>query len=177
MGKRVQFDWNLGVVVLALLFFIFSLCSYFYFYSVGYDNTAITGVPQNITDIREVSFVSSNNIGTTKKIYAKVADSPNERNIGMAYVSNLSDEEGMIFVFDDLTDSPFWMKNCLINLDVIFIDNQGVIIDILHDLPPCLQNSVVCPSYNPKGNYRYVIEVNGGWSIKFGFDIGDTVIL
>jgi hypothetical protein len=69
--------------------------------------------------------------------------------------------------------SGFWMKNCEMPLDIIFIDSEGVIIDIKEDFEPCRQDP--CPSYIPDYAYKYALEVNGGWVEENGVEIGDEI--
>lgn len=64
----------------------------------------------------------------------------------------------------------FWMKNCIIDLDIIIIKNN-VIVNIHHDCPPCLQDD--CPSYCGNGNI--VLELRGGDCQKLDIKPGDTV--
>jgi len=176
MKTKINSTWSKGVIILSIMFLAFAFGAYFYFlnFAINYNNTSMAGVPQNITETRDIVIVKQSDETHSKSLNVKIADSPNERTIGMAYVDWISEDEGMLFVFDDVTDSSFWMKNCLINLDIIFIDEKGVIVDILKDLAPCSSSS--CPKYYASDNYRYVVEVNGGWSDKYGFEIGDKVI-
>lgn len=64
----------------------------------------------------------------------------------------------------------FWMKNCLIPLDIIIIKNN-VIVNIHHDCPPCLEEP--CPSYCGNGNI--VLELEGGSCEHYGIEAGDSV--
>jgi uncharacterized membrane protein (UPF0127 family) len=78
---------------------------------------------------------------------------------------------GMLFMMPDEQQQSFWMKNCLIPLDIIFIDNNKKITSISKDCSPCNEKS--CPSYEGFGNY--ILEVEGGTcdlcDIKEGMDI------
>ena len=64
----------------------------------------------------------------------------------------------------------FWMKNCIIPLDIIIIKNN-VIVNIHHDCPPCIEED--CPSYCGNGNI--VLELQGGTCDKLGISAGDTI--
>lgn len=51
---------------------------------------------------------------------------------------------GMLFLFDDIAERSFWMRDCLIPLDIIFIiDNK--VTKVHRDCPPC--NEDKCKSY------------------------------
>jgi len=64
----------------------------------------------------------------------------------------------------------FWMKNCIIPLDIIIIKNN-VIVNIHHYCEPC--NGDDCPSYCGNGNI--VLEIKGGLCEKLDIEAGDSV--
>jgi uncharacterized membrane protein (UPF0127 family) len=64
----------------------------------------------------------------------------------------------------------FWMKNCIIPLDIIIIKNN-VIVNIHHNCPPCVEED--CSSYCGNGNV--VLELNGGTCEKLNIQAGDTI--
>jgi hypothetical protein len=101
------------------------------------------------------------------------AQNDQERARGLMYRDSICENCGMLFYFDDSTRGGFWMKNCEISLDILFIDSDGNIIDIKQDFEPCRHDP--CPTYTPKDFYRYALEVNGGWSEANGVLIGDSV--
>lgn len=77
---------------------------------------------------------------------------------------------GMLFLMEG-DEQCFWMKNCIIPLDIIMIDGN-TITEIHHNCPPCNEDD--CPSYCGEGDI--VLEVAGGTCKKLGFQIGDEVI-
>lgn len=93
----------------------------------------------------------------------------NEREEGMMgkvfpdYVS------GMLFVSKKQNQS-FWMKNCLIPLDILFIDNHRIT-KICKNCEPCKVEP--CRTYNGFGNL--VLELNAGFCEKEGINEGDTI--
>jgi uncharacterized protein len=64
----------------------------------------------------------------------------------------------------------FWMKNCIIPLDIIIIKNN-VIVTIHRECPPCRGNE--CPSYCGSGNI--VLEIAGGDCDRLNIQAGDSV--
>lgn len=76
---------------------------------------------------------------------------------------------GMLF-FMDPGDHAFWMKDCIISLDIIFIKN-GKINQIFHNCKPCFSES--CPNYI--GNGEMVLELRGGSSKRLGIKINDYI--
>jgi len=65
----------------------------------------------------------------------------------------------------------FWMKNCLIPLDIIIIKNN-VIVNIHHNCPPC-NDEIDCPSYCGNGNI--VLEIEGGSCEILNIEAGDSI--
>jgi len=84
--------------------------------------------------------------------------------------------EGMLFVFDQPGRHPFWMKNCKVNLDIIWLDSAARVTEIAHDLDPCPADGP-CPNVFPMREAAYVLELAGGTARAQGLDIGDVVTL
>ncbi len=93
-----------------------------------------------------------------------------ERRKGLMDRASLPEDAGMLFIFDAPEVLSFWMKNTLIPLDMIFIDDAGTIVGIVERAEPrtLTERTVGKPS-------RYVLEVNGGWSKAHGVRAGDRV--
>ncbi|MCX6778535.1 MAG: DUF192 domain-containing protein [Candidatus Micrarchaeota archaeon] len=108
-------------------------------------------------------------------ISAEIASTPSERAAGLMYRTELCENCGMLFVFGDEGNYPFWMKNTEIPLDVIYVDGQFVIVDIWGNAQPC--KTEVCQSYPPKANAKYVLEVNAGVAEKHGIREGTKMSL
>jgi hypothetical protein len=106
-------------------------------------------------------------------IRAEIADSPKEQALGLMFRKSLPENSGMLFLFEQDAKHSFWMKNTKIPLDIIWINSRKEIVHIEHSVPPCPESP--CLSYRPLANARYVLETNGGWTIKNGVKTGDTV--
>jgi uncharacterized membrane protein (UPF0127 family) len=78
--------------------------------------------------------------------------------------------DGMLFIMPEDTTQSFWMKDCIIPLDILFI-RDGIINDISPNCPPC--NSDECPNYIGDGGF--VLELPGGTCKSKGIKIGDEV--
>lgn len=76
---------------------------------------------------------------------------------------------GLLFLMGN-DKQCFWMKNCIIPLDILMIRNN-VIVNIHHNCPPCDEKH--CPSYCGNGNI--VLELEGGTCEMLGIEAGDTV--
>jgi len=92
---------------------------------------------------------------------------------GLMYRDQLPNDRGMIFLFPQSGDYPFWMKNTLIPLDMIWIDDQKKIVHVAHDVPPCKADP--CPSFPPGGNAKYVLEVAAGVAARHNLANGQTL--
>ncbi|HTR49216.1 MAG TPA: DUF192 domain-containing protein [Kofleriaceae bacterium] len=78
---------------------------------------------------------------------------------GMMYRQHLPPDAGMLFLMDKEFDWSFWMRNCLIPLDLLFITKGMTVAGIVANAKPGIDDllKVGVPSL-------YVLEVNGGWS-------------
>ena len=105
----------------------------------------------------------------------EIAKTQEEREKGLMYRSHLEENKGMLFIFQDEEIYPFWMKNTLIPLDIIWINKDLEIVEIKNNFQPCEEDS--CPSYKPKQKAFYVLEINAGLAEKYGFKEGDKIYL
>ena len=107
----------------------------------------------------------------------EIADEGVERMNGLMRRESMESDKGMRFVFDaPAPHLAFWMKNTLIPLDMVWVDQNMHIVAIEHNVPPCKTQE--CPTYDPGSvPARYVLEINGGLAHKYGFVVGDIVQL
>lgn len=80
-------------------------------------------------------------------------------------------EKGMLFIFQESARHGFWMKDTLIPLDMIWMDQDGKIVTIIADVQPCIADP--CPTYHPIQEAMYVLELNGSLAEEFGIRVGD----
>ncbi|MFZ1026430.1 MAG: DUF192 domain-containing protein [Limnoraphis robusta] len=105
-------------------------------------------------------------------IQLEVARTPQQQQMGLMYRTSLPDNRGMLFSFSPPRVVGFWMKNCKISLDMIFIRN-GIIQGIQVSAPPCTAEP--CPTYGPNVPVDQVIELRGGRTQELGVKPGDRV--
>jgi uncharacterized membrane protein (UPF0127 family) len=100
----------------------------------------------------------------------EVAVTPEEHARGLMYRSQLADDAGMVFVFEEPSVQRFWMKNTLIPLDMIFIGKDRKIVGVVENAAPETETErmVGAPS-------QYVLEIGGGLSAKLGIHRGESV--
>lgn len=106
-------------------------------------------------------------------VQVELATNDETRAQGLMYRDALPEGTGMLFLFARDDEYPFWMKNTLIPLDMIWITSDHRIAAVTHDVPPCKADP--CPSYPPNAISRYVLEVAAGQARKHGLKAGDPV--
>ncbi len=92
---------------------------------------------------------------------------------GLMYRDHLRPGTGMLFFFPREGEYPFWMKNTMIPLDMIWIDSNRRIAAIRHDVQPCRVEN--CPNYPPNAISSYVLEVAGGVARQHALKVGDIL--
>jgi len=107
-------------------------------------------------------------------VNVEIADDAEERALGLMFREFLDDKSGMLFVFDEENFHSFWMKNTLIPLDIIFISEDFKIVDVIY-AEPCKEDN--CESFKPVKAAKYVLEVNGNFTIKNDIKIGNKIII
>jgi uncharacterized protein len=109
--------------------------------------------------------------GTRVKV--EIADTPQLTQRGLMFREHLAEDEGMLFIFDELAFRPFWMKNTLIPLDMIWLDENRRVVSIAHSVPPCKADP--CPNFSPTADSLYVIEVVSGFARRHKVREGDVI--
>lgn len=99
-----------------------------------------------------------------KKYKVRLAETEEEKERGLMHVKNLPKDEGMLFIYDEPQTVGFWMKNTLIPLDIIFIDEDYEVISVYKARPN--DETVV-----EEDNVQFVLEVNQNSGIKQGDEL------
>lgn len=105
-------------------------------------------------------------------IQLEVAKTAEQQEIGLMYRKELAANRGMLFPFGSPRPVGFWMKNCFINLDMVFL-RDGKVESIATNVPPCTKEP--CPIYNSKVPIDQVIELRGGRAQELGLKVGDRL--
>ena len=93
------------------------------------------------------------------------------REQGLSARNNLSEDQGMLFIFDTPGHYAFWMKDMNFPIDMIWIDQNLKVVYIQKDAEPSSYPNL----FTPKVNAKYVLEVFSGFSEKNNLKIGDSV--
>jgi uncharacterized membrane protein (UPF0127 family) len=83
-------------------------------------------------------------------------------------------EHGMLFFFSEPVASPFWMKNCRVALDILWIDAGMRLVSASYETPPCRADP--CPSYPPAGPALFVLETASGVAKRENLVPGDRFV-
>lgn len=105
----------------------------------------------------------------------EVRRTPEERARGYMGRAHVGDDEGMLFVHPEPAVRKFWMKNCLVSLDLIWMDADHRIVHIEHDAPPCGAGD--CPPIGPDRPAHDVLEIRGGLARQEKLEIGDRIVV
>lgn len=100
------------------------------------------------------------------RLSIEVARTPEERGRGLMGRESLPADGGMLFVYQQLSHSRFWMKNTLVPLSIAFIAADGTILGIL-DMEPQTEES-----HGIDEPYMYALEANQGWFEEHDVETG-----
>lgn len=100
----------------------------------------------------------------------EVARSDSEKSRGLMFRRQLAQGHGMLFVYERSDIVTMWMRNTYIPLDMIFIDQHGVVRHIARQTQPLSDAHI--SSGEP---VTAVLEIGGGEAARLGVEIGDMV--
>lgn len=129
-----------------------------------------TGAQQSGLETATIT-VESDAGGEPHQLAVEIARTAEQRRIGLMFREKLGEDDGMLFIFDGLSASGFWMNNTLIPLDIAYLGEDGTIQEIRQGVP--LDRTPL----RPAEPYRYVVETNAGWFEGNDFGVGDRVVI
>jgi len=100
----------------------------------------------------------------------EIADDPQERAIGLMNRPDMARGAGMLFIYERPQMVSFWMENTLIPLDMLFIDERGVIVRIHENAVPLDRTAIPGTP-----DTLAVLEINGGLARQLGIEEGDLL--
>jgi uncharacterized membrane protein (UPF0127 family) len=106
-----------------------------------------------------------------RSFLAEVAATPEARARGLMFRERLGPQEGMVFLFEGADIYPFWMKNTLIPLDILWLDSDGRVVHLERSVPPCKADP--CPTVSPLRPASWVLEVAAGQADRL--QLGDRL--
>jgi uncharacterized membrane protein (UPF0127 family) len=107
------------------------------------------------------------------RLDVQVAQTPEQRQIGLMWRKDMPQHEGMLFIFEQASVQCFWMRNTLIPLSAAFVADDGTIVNIA-DMKPQSDDS-----HCSEKPVRFVLEMNQGWfakrQLKAGYKLSGAV--
>jgi uncharacterized membrane protein (UPF0127 family) len=103
-------------------------------------------------------------------VEVEVVDTPESRQRGLMFRKQLAPMSGMLFLFERPEQHTFWMHNTLVPLDMVFIKSDWTVLGVVENATPLTDAPRSVP-----GESQYVLEVNAGFSRRYGLRAGTTV--
>ncbi|WP_347922525.1 DUF192 domain-containing protein [Pontimicrobium sp. SW4] len=118
----------------------------------------------------ELSLYKAVNDSLIASFDIEIADNDYETQTGLMNRESMKDSNAMLFIFPNMQMRSFYMKNTLIPLDIIYLDNNNTIVSIQENAKPLDEASL--PSGTPA---QFVLEINGGLSQQLNIEVGDKM--
>jgi uncharacterized membrane protein (UPF0127 family) len=139
----------------------------------AYSLQSLSNNPDRINQLSQLQVVNLRAAGNV--VHAWVMDNESKRQEGMMFLTarDVKEDQGMIFVFPEIqrvaNNSSFWMHNCPLGLDIIYIDANHRVVNV-GDGKPETDTAVA-----PLRDYEYVLEVRRGWAKRHGLKGGARI--
>ena len=109
--------------------------------------------------------------GGPHRFTIELAETPGQMEQGLMFRRSLAPDAGMLFDFKQPTMATMWMRNTLIPLDMLFVDQHGRIVNIVQRAVPESDQTIAAAA-----PVRAVIELNGGTADRLDIKPGDRVL-
>ena len=104
-----------------------------------------------------------------RRFTIEIADTDAERSAGLMFRTDMADDHGMLFVFEQTRRVAFWMKNTPMALDLLFVREDGTVAAIMQGEP---QSTA---AISPDASVRFVLELKAGTAQNAGIEDGDRM--
>ena len=108
-------------------------------------------------------------------VHVELAKTEAERQFGLMERTSLPQGRGMLFIHERPGQYPYWMYDCKIGLDIVWMDQSHRIVEMSPHTPPCKGASNTCPSYGGRETSVYVLELPVGSIKAHQLAVGQTV--
>jgi uncharacterized membrane protein (UPF0127 family) len=108
-------------------------------------------------------------------VHVELAKTEAERNFGLMERTSLPQGRGMLFIHEQPGHYGYWMYDCKIGLDILWMDQNHRIVEMSPNTPPCKGKSNTCPSYGGRETSVYVLELPVGSIKARQLAVGQTV--
>jgi uncharacterized membrane protein (UPF0127 family) len=107
------------------------------------------------------------------RVTAAIADTRDLRYLGLSDTESLPEDRGMLFVYDEVQELTFVMREMDFPIDIVYADDEGIITTIHHARAPGPDEDGNDLQYPGRG--QYVLEVNQHWTTERGVEGGDVL--
>ena len=108
-------------------------------------------------------------------VTAAIADTRDRRYLGLSDTEDLPEDRGMLFVYEEVDDRRFVMRDMDFGIDIVYADDEGVITGIHHAEQPDPGESGEEPEHQYPGRGQYVLEVVYEWTTEHDVSEGDRL--
>jgi len=132
----------------------------------------VTTLPSEVK-LEQVEFPRGTIMIDDKMLEVQIADTEPRRVRGLMFQETLPLDQGMLFVFDEPGPKSMWMLNMQFPLDIIWFDEDGNIVSISENVPPCKTPTEImaCESEGVTSrDAKYALEVTTGFVDEFEID-------
>ncbi|MCG8320845.1 MAG: DUF192 domain-containing protein [Cytophagales bacterium] len=169
MKKHNKLLWVVLVVLIGTAIYLLSA-------NGGGGKTSVRNIPKK--EVAEPQFVKEGQLwfikkqsrDTLRRIDIEIANDAEERAKGLMHRTNMPDDRGMLFIFNQEDEQSFWMKNTLISLDIMYVNKDKEIVTIYKHTQPYSENPI--PSFKKA---MYVVETIAGFCDKYHVEEGDFI--
>lgn len=104
------------------------------------------------------------------RVVVEVASTDGARQKGMMCRTSMTEQDGMLFLFEEEELQSFWMKNTYLPLDIIFVRHDLTVAGVSANAEPLTltPRAVPVPS-------QFVVEVTAGWAARHSITAGTKV--
>jgi uncharacterized membrane protein (UPF0127 family) len=103
----------------------------------------------------------------------ELATTPEETTTGLMFRPSLADDRGMLLLWTEERLATIWMMNVLVPLDIIYLDDAGLVVELITDAQPC--RAEPCPRYTADFPARAVLEIAAGSATAHGIEVGTVI--
>jgi len=109
-----------------------------------------------------------------KEFNLEIAKTDSEKQIGLSKYKDITQNFGMLFPFGKVNYYSFWMKDMKFSIDIIFIKSNKII-TIFKNVPAPKSINEPLQIYKSSGPSDTVLEIKGGVSQKYNFQVNQAV--
>lgn len=159
--KMFKFGKNILSVIVLIFFFAVG------WYGFRCVATRVCGVPVIDRIFRHNLTITMPNGAIT----AEIADTQSSRELGLSGRKVMEANHGLLFVFDVPGRYGFWMKDMLFPLDIIWINQDGLVVEVERNVKP----ESYPKTFINTSPASFVLEINAGKAEEEGVFIGSKV--